>query len=87
MALVIYIAALLTGRNNLWYNYNKLIMKELLVNVMSPARAQLFMTYAAYIARDLGLTVKYLYVLTPPTSSLGLPGSLNAAATVNQRGY
>jgi len=60
-------------------------MKELLVNVVSPARAQLFMTYAAYIARDLGLTVKYLYVLTPPTSSLGLPGSLNAAATINQR--
>ena len=60
-------------------------MKELLVNVVSPARAQLFMTYAAYIARDLDLTVKYLYVLTPPTSSLGLPGSLNAAAAVNQR--
>ncbi len=60
-------------------------MKELLVHVVSPAKAQLFITYAAYIARDMNLTVRYLHVYTPPNFPMGLPGSLNAAASVNQR--
>lgn len=60
-------------------------MKELLVHVISPARAQLFMTYAAYIARDLGLSVRFLHVHTPANFPLGVPGSLSAAAAVNQK--
>jgi len=60
-------------------------MKELLVNVLSPAKAQLFITYAAYVARDMDLTVKYLHVHTPPTYPMGFPGSVNAASAVNQR--
>ncbi len=60
-------------------------MKDLLVYVHSPASAQLFMTYAAYVARDLDLTVKYIYVHTPPNFPLGMPGSLSAAAVINQQ--
>ena len=57
-------------------------MKELLVHVISPAPAQLFMTYAAYVARDMGLTVKYLHVITPSGIPMGLPGSMNPGAAV-----
>ncbi len=60
-------------------------MKDLLVYVHSPAKAQLFMTYGAYVARDLGLSVKYLYVHTPPDFPLGMPGSLSAAAVARQK--
>jgi nucleotide-binding universal stress UspA family protein len=37
-------------------------MKELVVHVVNPARSQLFITYAAYIAKDLDLTVRYVHV-------------------------
>lgn len=60
-------------------------MKELLVHIISPARAQLFMNYAAYIARDLELNVRFLHVHTPANFPIGTPGSLSAAASVNQR--
>ncbi len=60
-------------------------MKDLLVYVHSPARAQLYMTYAAYIARDLGLSVRYLFVHTPSNFPLGMPGSLSAAAVISQK--
>ncbi len=60
-------------------------MKELLVYVLSPAKSQLFMTYAAYIARDMNLSVTFLHIHTPPSFPMGLPGSLNAAATVNRK--
>jgi nucleotide-binding universal stress UspA family protein len=43
-------------------------MKELVVHVVNPARSQLFITYAAYIARDLDLTVRYVYVHDAPGS-------------------
>lgn len=59
-------------------------MKDLLVYVDSPAKSQLFMTYAANIGRDMGLTVKYIYVHTPPNFPLGMPGSLSASAAVSQ---
>ncbi len=60
-------------------------MKELLVNVISPSKAQLFMTYAAHVAREMELTVKYLHIVTPPATPLGFPGGLGAAVTVNQK--
>ena len=60
-------------------------MKELLVHVLTPARARLFMTYAAYVARDMDLTVRYLYVFSPVVIPLGMAGSLDAAADVSQR--
>jgi nucleotide-binding universal stress UspA family protein len=60
-------------------------MKDLLVHVSSPARSQLFMTYAAYLARDLGLSVKYLYVQTPGGNPLGMPASLNATTAVTRK--
>ena len=60
-------------------------MKELLVNVLSPSRSQLYITYAAYVARDLGLTVKYIYVHQPAHVPLGMPGSIGATADVSQR--
>jgi nucleotide-binding universal stress UspA family protein len=60
-------------------------MKDLLVHVSSPARSQLFMTYAAYLARDLGLSVKYLYVHTPGGSPLGMPAALNATTAVARK--
>ena len=59
-------------------------MKELLVHVLSPAKAQLFITYAAYIARDMDLTVRYLYVQPPANVTMGIPGSLGAAAEASQ---
>jgi nucleotide-binding universal stress UspA family protein len=58
-------------------------MKDLLVYVKSPAKSQFFMTYAAYLARDMDLSVKYLYVLTPGGYPLGMPGSVGAAAEVS----
>jgi nucleotide-binding universal stress UspA family protein len=45
------------------------------------------MTYAAYIARDMDLTVRYLYIFPPAVISLGMPGSLDAAADVSQRDF
>ena len=48
-------------------------MKELLVHVINPARSQLFITYAAYIARDLDLTVRYVYVHNPSGFASGSP--------------
>ncbi len=61
-------------------------MKELLVNVLSPAKAKLFITYAAYVARDLEMTVKYIHVHTPQPYPMGFPGSLTAAASLNHDG-
>lgn len=60
-------------------------MKDLLVHVISPARSQLFMTYAAYLARDLNLSVKYLYVYAPGGYPLGMPGGLNATTSVTRK--
>jgi nucleotide-binding universal stress UspA family protein len=59
-------------------------MKELLVHVLSPATAQLFITYAAYLARDLNLTVKYIHVQAPANFPLAMPGSLSATGKVTQ---
>lgn len=60
-------------------------MKDLLVNVTSPAKSQLFMTYAAYLGRDMGLNVTYLHVHTPGGYPLGMPGSVSAIVNVNQK--
>ncbi|MFO7923655.1 MAG: universal stress protein [Bacteroidales bacterium] len=60
-------------------------MRDLLVYVTSPAKSQLFMSYAANIARDMELSVKYLYVHTPSNFPLGVPGSLSAATVVSQQ--
>ncbi len=60
-------------------------MKDLLVYVASPAKSHLFMTYAAHIARDMNLNVNYLHVHTPADYPLGMPGTLRAAAAVNQQ--
>jgi nucleotide-binding universal stress UspA family protein len=79
----------------LWYAYcrlfkyhnnlNRIKMKDLLVHVSSPARSQLFMTYAAYLARDLGLSVKYLYIHSPGGPPMGMPASLNATTAVTRK--
>ena len=53
-------------------------MKDLLVNVLSPAKSQLFMTYAAYLASDIGLNVTYLHVHKPGGCLPGIPGSVSA---------
>jgi nucleotide-binding universal stress UspA family protein len=57
-------------------------MKELLVHVLSPSRARLFITYAAYLARDLDLTVRYLFIQAPPNFPLAMPGSLSATGKI-----
>jgi nucleotide-binding universal stress UspA family protein len=60
-------------------------MKDLLVHVSSPAKEQLFMSYAALLAKDIGLSVKYLHVHTPGSSAIGMPGSVGTAAVVSQQ--
>ena len=60
-------------------------MKELLVHVLAPSRAKLFITYAAYIARDLGLAVRYMQVLAPANFPLSMPGSISATGKVTQQ--
>lgn len=60
-------------------------MKDLLVHVLSPARSQLLMTYAAYLGRDMGLDVTYLHVHTPGDYHLGMPGTADAIVAVNQK--
>jgi nucleotide-binding universal stress UspA family protein len=58
-------------------------MKDLLVYVSSPARSQLFMSYAAFLARDLGLSVRYLHVHSPGSGTVGMPGSVGTASVVS----
>jgi nucleotide-binding universal stress UspA family protein len=60
-------------------------MRELLVYVPAPSRAKLFITYAAYLAKGLGLSVRYVQVLEPSSFPLSMPGSISAKRKVAQK--
>lgn len=60
-------------------------MKELLVHVLSPSQAKLLITYAAYIARDLEMNVRYLYAHAPPNFPLTTPGSISASGKITKQ--
>ncbi len=60
-------------------------MKELLVHILEPAKAKLLITYAACLAKDLELTVRYLLVQAPPHFPLDLPGSIRSSGKMTVR--
>ncbi|MGF1584412.1 MAG: universal stress protein [Bacteroidales bacterium] len=59
-------------------------MKELLVYAASPAKDQLFLSFAAHIARDLDATVRYLNIVTPAEYPAGISVNPGAAAQSHQ---
>jgi nucleotide-binding universal stress UspA family protein len=60
-------------------------MKELLVYVVAPPKAMLFISYAAYLAKDLGMAVRYIQVLEPSSFPLSMPGGISAKRKVSQK--
>jgi nucleotide-binding universal stress UspA family protein len=54
-------------------------MKEILVYVTNPAREKLYITYAAYLAKDLNLNIRFLHVQDLVNFPLGYPGILTAS--------
>jgi nucleotide-binding universal stress UspA family protein len=66
-------------------NLKYIVVKELLVHAASPAKDQLFLSFAANIARDLGASVRYLHILTPSEYPAGISANPGAAAAQIQQ--
>jgi nucleotide-binding universal stress UspA family protein len=62
-------------------------MKELLVHIVAPSKAKLLITYAAYLARALKLSVRYLHVQAPPNFPLDLHGTIRSSGKLTVRDF